>query len=224
MRAFSEVATQRTAIGVAAPAAVAARSSHSPSRPAEASGSASVHASGTSCASSQSPIASSASAASSPSRAVAVSARSCASRLRARRTSASARSTPASTNAAIAPSSVSSASASAVAVRLAAAAGLLSSCARPADIWPSAASFSRWSWLASSRAITGPKTRITFWNAGGVANSRSRNRSAAICAARLGPDARIATRASLPDSARIAPIQVGASWWWSRSSRPSTST
>ena len=61
------------------------------------------------------------------------------------------------------------------AVRSAAAAGLLSSCARPADIWPSAASFSRCISAPSIRAMTGRKTCITRSKAGGLSNSRRLN-------------------------------------------------
>ena len=92
-------------------------------------------------------------------------ARSSASRLSRTNCSASMRSMPASTNAAIEPSSTSSASASAAALRFAADAGLLSSCASPADICPSAASFSRCNVAPSIRARTGRNTRMTRLNA-----------------------------------------------------------
>jgi len=166
-------------------------------------------------------MASSASEAASPSRAGAVVARSSASRLRATNTSASSRSTPDSTNDAIAPSSTSSASASDAALRLAAAAGLLSSCARPADIWPSAAIFSRCSVAPSIRAMTGRKTRITRRNASGVWNSSWRNVSGSICATRQRSEARSDVIAAASESARIAPSQVGATWRCSSSCRPS---
>jgi hypothetical protein len=104
---------------------------------------------------------------------------------------------------------------------LAADAGLLSSCARPADIRPSAASFSRCSVAPSIRASTGRNTRMTRVNATGVSNSSRRNGSGAMRATRLRSAARSVTCASTSEIARIAPIQVGARWRFSRSSRPS---
>ena len=134
------------------------------------------------------------------------------------------RSTPAATNSPITPPSVSSASPSAADVRFAAATGLLSSCARPADMRPRAASFSRWCSAPSIREITGPNTLSTRSNTAGVAHSSVRNVSGSTSPTRLRSRARIVTRADETLSAAIAASHVGASWTWSCCSRPSTST
>ena len=164
--------------------------------------------------SSSSPISSSASAA--PIASCGVAAAGARERLllqRAPARAASSRSTPASTKVAITVLIESSASPSACADRFAAAAGLLSSCASPADIWPSAASFSRWDSIAEKRLSTGRNVRMTRWKATGVANSSAAEalggRPAPI---RLGSVARMVTIDSSPVSVLIAPSQVGA-WW-----------
>ena len=93
---------------------------------------------------------------------------------------------------------------------MAAATGLLSSCARPADIRPSAASFSRCCSAAPSRSITGRNARITFRKATGVSNSRRRKSGGSIRPTRARSAARIVTIDGFSLSARIAPAHVGA--------------
>ena len=77
--------------------------------------------------------------------------------------SASVRSMPLSTNARSAWLMISTASTRSDAARRAAAAGLLSSCARPAAIVPSEVSRSRLASRALTPRITGPITCMTFW-------------------------------------------------------------
>ena len=119
----------------------------------------------------------------------------------------------------IVPLTVSSASTRSDAARLAAAAGLLSSCASPAAIVPSEASRSRFDSIAVSRVMTGLMRCMIRRCTGGLARTSSVNRSVGMRARRQSVSQRIRTPSSPPVSAAIAPIQVGASWWPSGSSR-----
>ena len=115
----------------------------------------------------------------------------------------------------IAPSSMSSASPSAAAVRRAAAAGLLSSCARPADIWPSAASFSRCSAARlDARRRPARTTRIDPLERGPASRPAARRkRSARDRAPRGWARRRGSRRARRRRSARGSRrCSVGASW------------
>jgi len=105
----------------------------------------------------------------------------------------------------------SSASSIWAAARRAAAAGLLSSCARPAAIVPSEVSRSRFCSMPVIRLITGATCRMTRWCTAGCENARRRKSSASTSATRQGVSAFMRTPSGPPVSTAMAPIQVGAS-------------
>ena len=121
------------------------------------------------------------------------------------------RETPDSTNTPIVELSTSSASASSEEARLAAAAGLFSSCARPAAIVPSDSSRSRFCSIAVIRPTTGRTCASTRCMIERLATASSRKSSGAIAARRRSDLACTRTPSGEPVSAAIAPIQVGAS-------------
>jgi len=108
------------------------------------------------------------------------------------------------------PVTTSSASARSAAERLAAAAGLLSSCARPAAIVPSDASRSRVCSTALRRVITGGIWRMMRACTAGLARTSSMNRSVGMRASRHSVIASMRTPSGPWVSAAIAPIHVGA--------------
>ncbi len=208
----SVAATQYRAAGVALPACAATRSSQASSTPAEDSGSTSRQGSGTPSASRRASSSSSASAASSASIAVAPAARARASCWRSTSCSASARSTPDFTNFMSVDWTIATSSASWAAARRAAAAGLLSSCARPAAIVPSEARRSRFCSIPPSACRTGEMRRMTVWWTGRCEKSRRRNSSGSMIARRHADSATMRTGSGSSVSTEIAPIHVGATW------------
>ena len=221
LRAVSEAATQRSAAPVAGPASSATSASHGSSTPATASGSDRRQGSGIPRSSRRSSIASSSSAASSPSSVVRFLARTIASCCRATSRSASSRSTPASTNSPSVALMTSSASAMSEAARLTAAAGLLSSCARPAAIVPNDSRRSRFCSAPASRDITGFICPMTRSCTAGCAKARRRKSSAGMSATSHGTMADIRTASGPRVRTAMAPTHVGATWRPTGSVRPS---
>ena len=157
-RALMVAAIQRSAAPVAGPASSWTRASHRASTPARASVSATSHGASTPRSSSASITASSASAASSAPSASSSHAATTAWCWRRTSCSACSRETPEETNRSMVEAMTSSASAMSLAARVAAAAGLLSSWARPAAIVPREASRSRF----CSTAVRRPRTGATW--------------------------------------------------------------
>src|SRR4051794_29472286 len=220
--AVSEDEIHRSVLLVHGPAIACTRSTHSASRPTDASGSANFQPSSMPRSSSASSIASSASDASSASRwprTMHIPSASC---WRRSSFSASVRSMPASTNPCSAWLTTSTASTRSDAARRAAAAGLLSSCARPAAIVPSEVRRSRLAsrWLMPR--ITGPITDMTLRWTDRSCSARSMNASRGTIANRHGPSASTVIGTGLSVIAAIAPIQVGPVFAFAGSLRLST--
>ena len=224
---MSDVATQRTAIGVAAPAGAGdARRATPSSSPAAASGSASVPARRRR----RAPRATRRSRPRrrrrrAPSRAVALRARSSASRLSADEAARlPSRSTPDSTNAR--HRAVEHVERVGQRGR-----GALGGGRRVVELVREPGRHLARARRASRAAARPPRSAPSpggtrgsrVWNAAGVVEQQAAElgRADPRDAARLGGAHRDPRRRS-PDSARIAPSQVGATCWWSRSSRPST--
>ena len=109
--------------------------------------------------------------------------------------------------------SVVSASPSSVAVRRAAAAGLLSSCASPAERVPSAASFSCWRTSASAAWAIGAIRRIAVFIALGASRRNARNVGTSHDSRRTSVVARPLASSASPVSALAAPKYVGPARW-----------
>ena len=113
----------------------------------------------------------------------------------------------------------SSASVSSDADRRAAAAGLFSSWASPAAIVPSAASRSRFCSTAVMRRMIGPIWRMIRRCTGSCARASRRNSSAGIIAKRASVRATMRPSKAVSVIVGTAPIQVGAVWRSTGSSR-----
>ncbi len=119
---------------------------------------------------------------------------------------------PDSTNRPTVELTTASASAICAAARRAAAAGLFSSCARPAAIVPSAARRSRFCSRPVIRLITGAICCITRRCTAGCTSARRRKSSDGISARTHADSVVTVTPNGASVSTAIAPIQVGATW------------